>query len=334
MNDNKSRLMVSSPWITSLLASICLGGPAARAQETRIPKANTVINAEAEPTENTEKSVQIYNVRYANAQSLTDILSSVVPDAHVKFDATGNRIVVMALPDEHRRVAMLLKELDVSPLEDTMKVFTLVNVEANAIWDVVSEIANNSNVRVAVDPRTNSLLAAGNERDLAVIEALLMKLDAEPSSPAGKSFRVRIVWFAQGTANGEVIKADDDLLVVEQELSKVGLDGLRPMGQTIVSTAAGGKFQVNCSGMLGNDAADLKIQGTLKLRQFVPYLTIDISAARAHLANREAEDTAGSDQLVDLATEIVVPLGHYVVLGITPAESQTFAFAVQVVSID
>ena len=125
MNDNKSRLMVASPWIAGLLASICLGFPVARAQETRIPQANAVINAEAAPTENTEKSVQIYNVRYANAQSLTDILSSVVPDAHVKFDATGNRIVVMALPGEHRRVAMLLQELDGSPREDTMEVFTL-----------------------------------------------------------------------------------------------------------------------------------------------------------------------------------------------------------------
>jgi hypothetical protein len=303
----------------------------AAAQEARAPKVHAVADANAVPPEKEVRSVRIYNVTHANAQSLSDILSSVIPDAQVTFDSTSNRIVVMASSGEHSRLEKLIKELDVGPREEAIKVFSLVNVEASTIWDVISGIANSSNVRVAVDPRTNSLLAAGSERDLSVIEALLMKLDAQPDGLPGKTFRVRIVWFAEGSADGEGVKADEELLVVLQELSKIGIEGLRPMGQTIVSTAAGGKFQVNCSAMLGDGASDLQIQGNLNLRQFVPYLAIDISAERDRAGQNEAGDAARPARLVDLSTEIVAPLGHYVVLGITPTEAKTFAFAVQVI---
>jgi hypothetical protein len=126
------------------------------------------------------------------------------------------------------------------------------------------------------------------------------------------------------------VKADEELLAVLQELSQLGIEGLHPIGQTIVSTAAGGKFHVNCSTMLGDGALDLRIQGGLNLRQFVPHLAIDISAERDRAGQNEAGDAAGPARLVDLSTEIVAPLGHYVVLGVTPTQAKTCAFVVQV----
>jgi DNA-directed RNA polymerase specialized sigma24 family protein len=44
--------------------------------------------------------------------------------------------------------------------------------------------------------------------------------------------------------------------------------------------------------------------------------------------------TTGRAQLFKLETEIVTPLDHYVVLGVTPAHEKTLAFAVQVRILD
>lgn len=334
MHIRSSQSATMLKWVLKLVAgvaaSVCLLVPMSTAQEAPARKPNVAANPEAMPAGKEEQSVRIYGLKHANGQLLSELLPAVFPAAHVVLDSTNNRLVVMASASEHGRLEKLISEFDVSAPEEQIKVFSLVNVEASTMLEAVSSIGDSAKVKLAVDPRSNSLLAAGPASELAAIEAILLKLDEKSQVLPEKSFRVRIVWFAEGPPDGETTTADGDLAVVLQELSKIGIAGLRPIGQTTVSTAVGGKFHVNCPAILSADAAELRIQGELTLRQVVPRLAIDISARRGVVTGDADDAAARRVELVQLSTEIVAPLGHFVVLGTTPVHEKTMAFAVQV----
>jgi hypothetical protein len=147
--------------------------------------------------------------------------------------------------------------------EDQLKVFNLLNAEARSMLALITKIAGSEKVKFAVDPRTNSLLAAGPASELSIIEAILSRLDERSDGLLEKTFCVRIVWFAEGTAGGEQLKSDGDLLAVQRELSKMGAEEIGPAGQTMVSVTSGGTFQISCSAMFGDGSAYLTIDGIL-----------------------------------------------------------------------
>lgn len=86
---------------------------------------------------------------------------------------------------------------DRAPAESQIKVFSLCHADGVSLVKAVAEILpgiEQKTLRVACDKRTNSVLASGPKEDLAVLEALLLRLDAEASkdrkpgpSPAGKT---------------------------------------------------------------------------------------------------------------------------------------------------
>ena len=56
----------------------------------------------------------------------------------------------------------------------------------------------------------------------------------------------------------------DDLKVVLGELSKVGITGVRQVGQALVNTTGGGMFEISCVPMLEEVPATMKISGALE----------------------------------------------------------------------
>jgi type II secretory pathway component GspD/PulD (secretin) len=58
-----------------------------------------------------------------------------------------------------------------------VKIFSLKNAQAPDLAKVLSVVASDKSVRIAVDARTNSLIAAGSASELAAIEALVLRLD-------------------------------------------------------------------------------------------------------------------------------------------------------------
>jgi len=330
MNARNFRFVVVFAVTVALWGSTCLLVDMGVAQEPPAPKVDA--GAVAAPSGAASKTVQIYTLKYTDGQLLTQIVPVVFPEASVALDSSANRVVIMASPAEHGRVAQLIEELDVAAPDDAIKVFSLLKVAANTMVDVLSTIADNSRVRLSVDTRSNSLLAAGPANELAVIEALVSKLDQERVD-SSRTFHIRVVWFAEGSAASEALAANEQLSAVTRELSKIGMEGLRPTGQTLVSTAVDGKFELECSAVVGGGPADVRIQGQLSVQQRDLRLVIDVDAVR-----RQADEGApggtgaggGPRQLVTLSTEIVAPPGHYVVLGVTPVHEKTLAVAVQV----
>ncbi len=326
MNTQSIGFRVGLRMIVGLCAIVLIDHMTA-AQQTPVNSQAVADSKDVPRGEDEESVLHTYSLKNANGKLLVDTLASVIPDAKIAFDASSNRIVVLASPSALPRLEKVIAELDGLPPEVEFKIFSLVNSEASSMLNVISEIAKTKDVKLAVDSRTNSLLATGPKSDLRVIEAILLKLD-QSDGVSRKVFRVNVVWFATEGEPAEI--ADDELLVVQKELSKVAGESLRPVGQATVSTTIGEDFHVECAGMLGSVNADFKIRGDLIMRCFVPHLRIEISAER----NQASEGSVERVHLVNLGTTIVASLGHYVVLGTTPEHEKTLAFAVQVNSVD
>lgn len=70
-----------------------------------------------------------------------------------------------------------------------LKIFSLVHADASALAELLSVLpaVSEKRVQITADKRTNSLVANGPERDLSVIEALLLRLDAAETIKAKKT---------------------------------------------------------------------------------------------------------------------------------------------------
>lgn len=129
--------------------------------------------------------------------------SGIVTDVRITADARANALVVAAPADSMPLIAALIAELDRLPAaEAQVKVFTIVNGDAQALADMLQTLFGQAfavtgaaaaqpairtgaqegesaliPLRFAVDIRTNSIIASGSAGDLAVVEAILLRLD-------------------------------------------------------------------------------------------------------------------------------------------------------------
>lgn len=135
--------------------------------------------------------------------------SGIVTGVRISPDQRANALVVSAPADSMDLIAALIEQLDSSPeAEAELKVFTIKNGDAVALEEMLSTLfntdeedptagglgaASNSLVRLqfSVDERTNSIIAAGNAEDLAVVYAILTRLDgADTRERISRVFRL------------------------------------------------------------------------------------------------------------------------------------------------
>ncbi|MFV2070390.1 MAG: secretin N-terminal domain-containing protein [Pirellulales bacterium] len=318
MSGTSSRIPVGFHVLAGLLGAVSLSVHTVAAQEATLSKSK-VTYASAPGEE--KKLLVVYTLDHVNGEDVLNCIRAFAgkSPADAVIDSTRKRVIVYGSMSAHERLRELLKQIDVAPVEqDQLKVFHLVNSDVISMLGLLSNIVGNKGMKIAPDPRTNSLLARGPKDQLKVIEALLMKLDTESDRNMlqhDKTYHVHIVWFAEGPPSDKATKRDSGLEVVREELTRIGLEAMRQVGQTMVSATPLGDFTIGCSALLSDGLADVEISGNLDTRPKTPRLKIKISAER----NRALADTgAGTTervQLVHLATEIVAPLSHYVVLG-------------------
>ena len=135
------------------------------------------------------------------------VRSSVQYNVTVVAEPRSNTLLVTAPPETMSLVAAIIAQLDQLPsAESRIRVFTLVNGNAYDLTTLLTNIFTSGagtgagtqtsqiatvrpgteegdstlvSVRFQADVRTNSIVAIGSEGDLAVAEALLLRLDAE-----------------------------------------------------------------------------------------------------------------------------------------------------------
>jgi type II secretion system protein D len=119
------------------------------------------------------------------------------PRALVVADPRTNSLIISASPRDMAEVAALIARIDTPGAAAELKVFTIVNGDAETLAQMLRSLfsvsaepqadaatggglaAGGGPVRMqfSVDPRTNSIIAAGTREDLAVVEAILLRLD-------------------------------------------------------------------------------------------------------------------------------------------------------------
>ena len=117
------------------------------------------------------------------------------PRAIVVADIRTNFLIVRASPRDLVEIASLLARIDQPGAAAQLKVFTIRNGDATSLMNMlrtlfgISEDADAQapgggltqggvvRMQFSVDPRTNSIIVAGSADDLAVVEAILLRLD-------------------------------------------------------------------------------------------------------------------------------------------------------------
>jgi len=115
--------------------------------------------------------------------------------ALVVADPRTNALIVSAAPRDLAEIAALVTRIDTPGAAAELKVFTIINGDATALVGMLRSLfsvpeepgaapagrglGQGGPVRMqfSVDPRTNSIIAAGSREDLAVVEAILLRLD-------------------------------------------------------------------------------------------------------------------------------------------------------------
>lgn len=291
----------------------------------------------AQPT-GTEGSLHIYAAKFAQARDLAQKLSQLYPQSQfgggrlgaIRFiadDRTNSVVITAAEQREIDQVVNLLKQLDeiaakADKHEPQIKIYKLKNVEVDAtLQKLVSLIAPNA----VLDPRRQQVVAAGDERTLLQLDALLAQLDQERARPAVGESQVRLIWLASGLENKDAPKPPADLKDVLAELKKIGIDDVRLVSQSLVNVSAGKVFNVQSPVML-DVPCHLTFSGQIveKAGQ-APTMDVKVHAMKTIVGARGTT----SSVLCQLETEIAAPIGHSVVLGVTPMETMSSIFVLQ-----
>jgi hypothetical protein len=291
----------------------------------------------------TGRQVAVYPLKYTNASDAARVLQQVLagspgrPSVRVTADERTNSVLVeMALTDRPN-VEKLLKEIDAPAKEQSPEFNQLFIVRLNHlvpdadVEKALQLVYQNRPGRYAVDRQRRMVILSGDRQFRDAAEALLKTMDeAQGRRQQGDELQVRLVWLATGLQEEKPQPIPADLNEVVLELGKLGIEKPRLVAQVLVNTPKGTPFQVAGSAHLGGPCR-LTATGTLTDKVGGLGLEIDLSAFRSSAAaNRGApfHETA----ICQLRTTITTPIGHAVVMGVTPTEGMTSIFVIQVLN--
>jgi hypothetical protein len=325
-------------WGLLLIGVTIAGWPAAEtglAQQVLEQKKESVTPAVPHPRPQVRQEVESIPLKYANARNLWDTIQQMFGgrgsrapghDLRVSIDERSNSVLAIGDPEDIALLKSLLGKLDVprtraQPTAVFTRVYHLQNTPANpSLTDSLRLVLSEGSFRV--DPTRNLVVVTGDEKLQAEARDLLMNLDRPPENKpkiAGE-MQVRVVWLSSGLPGIGAEPAPEDLKSVVGELAKMGIQDPRLVTQTLVTALPDRKFELG--GLAGPESQyRLSISGTL--------------LAQAGEAGRlriliDARQSTTNATVGRVDTEITTPLGHSVVLGMTPTARTTSVFVVQI----
>jgi type II secretion system protein D len=197
------------------------------------------VAAAAQQQQQQERKSAVLRFVTINEKGRRTVSSGILTDAVITADARSNSLLVTASPDSMPLIAALIEELDQLPTaEAQIKVFTLVNGDAQDMAEMLQAIFGQQQqvaaqqvairtgaqpgesalvpLRFAVDIRTNSIIASGTAGDLALVEAILLRLD-------GTEVRARMnrVFRLKNSPANDVANALNEFLRSERQLLQI-----------------------------------------------------------------------------------------------------------------
>ncbi|TWT34517.1 secretin N-terminal domain-containing protein [Blastopirellula retiformator] len=166
--------------------------------------------------------------------------SGILTEAQITADTRSNALVVRAPRESMGLIGALIQRLDSQPsAESQIKVFTIVNGDATqlatmleTLFGVGTQGGQNQNqlpfsvgaggdaslipIRFSVDARTNSIISSGSAAELAIVEAILLRLDQDDVQQR-QMLVVRLK-----NSNAELVAASlTELLQTESQLQQI-----------------------------------------------------------------------------------------------------------------
>ncbi|MBL8890884.1 MAG: hypothetical protein JNL67_12965 [Planctomycetaceae bacterium] len=173
------------------------------------------------------------------------IRSGALDNVSVTPQPRTNSVLVTAPPESLPLLLSLLEQLDQPGSSAQMKIFRIQNSDAASIVQVLRSLLPsettttqpfrlpNSGVassvvplRFSIDTRTNSLLAIGNEADLNVVEALVLRLDEK-----GALDRQTVVYHLKNAPARDISAAINQFLVNQRQLNQAAPGSTNPYQQ-------------------------------------------------------------------------------------------------------
>lgn len=223
--------------------------------------------------------------------------SGILAGIKIAADERANALVVTAPPASMELIAALIEQLDKTPEATAeLKVFTIVNGDAVALIEMLRTLfgteeddnetgglgASSSaivKIQFSVDERTNSIIAAGAAEDLAVVEAVLLRLDGGE----GRERETRVYRLKNSPAD-EVAASLNELLTAERDAEQAAELAISPFEQIDREVLIVSELNTNSLVVSASDAEHAKIAKLVEeLDQRPPMVMIQVLIAEVRL---------------------------------------------------
>jgi hypothetical protein len=197
----------------------------------------------------------------------------------------------------------------------------LQHTKPQKLAEVLGPIFRNNAPRIAVDERANSLVVAGNESQLSIVEELAKTLDREipeiKQGSIGETLQVRIVWLLDLE---EGVEPSNKLISpqVIEALGELGLEHPKVVCQQVTTLTLGenrvGRYHFQVPVLIRSQPWEFEGQGEIE-----PMADSQFNLSFNLRFNHAAPQPAGGGPVRQgqLGGSIYTPLVHYTVMGTT-----------------
>jgi len=282
------------------------------------------------PTDSVKKAnFHIIQLKHVKAEDAIGMLRQLFnkDTANLVSDARTNAILVSAPDEAIVGIREVLKKIDVDSDAGPMplQVVQLRSIEPDkALEEALGLIIKaGGNANFAIDRPRKQVVISGDKPTIDAATALLARLDQGMPGQVEEDVQVRVVWLVNESKHDEGTQPiPDDLKEVIPSLSKLGIAHPHLAAQTLVNVTPNFQFQAKGIARLSGPCK-FSVSGRYSTKKEAPSLEITIWAT--------SDVQKAEHEICDLQTEISAPPGHLVVLGVTPTDTTTSVFVVQVI---
>jgi hypothetical protein len=270
-------------------------------------------------------------LRYSKARDIADLVEKIFP-VFVVADERTNSLFFRTVGERFAEIREFVKKVDseaadAGPPGKKISVFPLLSVEPDqALMQALGLIFDKkTSGNFAVDDSRKIVVVSADPATTEAVAALLARLDhMRPSRPSRMDIQLRVVWLVDTSFFGPDAKAPaepDDLKTLLPGLAKLGIPQPRVAAQMLVNTQPNMRFSVRGTARTAAVPWEVTASGNFDDNVDQPEL---------HIVLNVSGQLTGKQTQCHLETSVSAPRGHLVVLGVTPTQSTTSAFVVQV----
>jgi type II secretion system protein D len=239
----------------------------------------------------------------ANGQKL--LRAGLLNDVQITSDPRNNALIVVGPAESMELLEALVKQLDTPSAAAQIKVFRIVNGDATSLVQMLHSLLFSRTtaagampsaplagaegestlvpVRFSVDLRTNSIIATGSQSDLAIIEALLLRLDEDKGTQ-----RKTAVCRLKNNRTQDVARSINEFLRSEKQVQQTSFGVVNPFQQiesevVVVPEVVSNALIVSATPRFFNDIMEL----VEKLDAAPAQVVIQVLIAQITLSNQD-----------------------------------------------